>query len=118
MGQGKMMNGASAMGFAPASNTSTVQAQNGIRSAGTPTASQLLQSAGGNFGTAQTYSPVSPGAAYASDMTPVQMSPADLMDHSLMSMNQMTLNTLGRVRRLPDITEDQVSQATSPLGLQ
>jgi len=57
MGQGKFLNGASAMGFAPPANTSTQQAQMGIRSAGTPTPGGLIQASPGNFGTT---TPVSP----------------------------------------------------------
>ena len=57
MGQGKFLNGASALGFAPPANTSTQQAQNGIRSAGTPTPGGLIQASPGNVGTT---TPVTP----------------------------------------------------------
>lgn len=60
MGQGKFLNGASAMGFAPPANTSTTQAQNGIRSAGTPTAGALIQASPGNFGTTTPVAPMMP----------------------------------------------------------
>ena len=60
MGQGKFLTGASAQGFAPPANTSTQQAQNGIRSAGTPTAGALIQASPGNFGTTTPVAPMMP----------------------------------------------------------
>ena len=73
MGQGKFLNGASAMGFAPPANTSTQQAQTGIRSAGTPTPGSLIQASPGNFGTAV---PVTPNSLSQGTVQSGQYRPA------------------------------------------
>jgi hypothetical protein len=71
MGQGKLLTGASAQGFAPPANTSTQQAQRAIRTAGTPTASGLIQASPGNFGTT---TPVTPsGRVQTAPYPPAQV---------------------------------------------